>query len=270
MSAVSTVKKLLKEFKAEKKKLDSDQKNSGLMDKCNDILANIKIAMLDFDIDGALKADKKLAKEQLVLSREVLELATFLSVIIDDSKGFERHIAQVKTFYQDYSAQMLESPRKWTVLGLNLMYLLANNKLSEFHTELELIPAKGLSDEYISYPVEIEQRLMEGSYRKVLSARKSVPSPLYNQFMDFLVQTVRERISDCTMKAYVSIPLEEGKKLFFLENDSKLAEYVKKRGWKIDGKTITWNTAAEKTISLRSKDLLKESLTYATELERII
>lgn len=32
------------------------------------------------------------------------------------------------------------SDLQWPILGLNLMDLLVSNKLSEFHTEVELIP----------------------------------------------------------------------------------------------------------------------------------
>ena len=86
---------------------------------------------------------------------------------------------------------LLESPRKWTILGLQLMYLLAHNQLSEFHTELELIPPQHRKDIYIAFPIELEQRLMEGSYSKILSAKNAAPSSYYNYFMDILIDTVR-------------------------------------------------------------------------------
>jgi len=166
-------------------------------------------------------------------SGEALELASFLSVMTEDMKSFERHVSQVMVIYRDYSGLVIESPRKGTILGLNLMCLLAQNKLSEFHTELELIPEEARQDVYVSFPVEVEQRLMEGSYSKVLGAQKSVPSAHYSTFMRMLVATVKERISEVSSKAYESTG-EEGK------------------------------------IGLKSREFVHESLGYATELERIV
>ena len=53
------------------------------------------------------------------------------------------------------------------LLGLNLLRLLAQGRLSEFHSELEAIGAPNLKNIYISHPISIEQALMEGSYNKV-------------------------------------------------------------------------------------------------------
>mmetsp|Transcript_17141 Transcript_17141/g.34686 ORF Transcript_17141/g.34686 Transcript_17141/m.34686 type:complete len:271 (+) Transcript_17141:38-850(+) len=270
MSSRDAVRKLLEEYKAQLKIVEKSPNNAAAVKKGKDILTQIKIAMLDFDIEDSLANDKKVAAEQLTLSRESLELATFFSVTVRDIKSFVVHITQVKVFYRDYSSMLLESARKWTILGLNLMYLLAHNKLSEFHTELELIPLKDRKNSFISFPIEVEQRLMEGSYSKVLIARKSVPSSHYVYFMELLMDTVRERISECSMKAYDSIPLSEGKKMLMLDSEKQLQEYAAKRGWKIVGADIHWSRKVEAKIELKSRDFVKESLGFATELERIV
>nr|KAG5712337.1 hypothetical protein BaRGS_023916 [Batillaria attramentaria] len=60
-----------------------------------------------------------------------------------------------------------ESTFKYQLLGLNLLCLLSQNRLAEFHTELELLPVKELQTNiYIKHPVSMEQYLMEGSYNK--------------------------------------------------------------------------------------------------------
>ncbi len=48
-------------------------------------------------------------------------------------------MAQVKTCYSDYASVLPSSPLQFQLQGLNLMFLLANSKIAEFHTELELI-----------------------------------------------------------------------------------------------------------------------------------
>ena len=51
--------------------------------------------------------------------------------------------------------------------------LLAQNKVSEFHTEIErLDPSEIHSDIYIKHPIQVEQYLMEGNYNKVSSIKK--------------------------------------------------------------------------------------------------
>lgn len=44
------------------------------------------------------------------------------------------------------------------LLGLNLLFLLSQNRVSEFHTELERLTAKDIqTNVYIRHPVSLEQ-----------------------------------------------------------------------------------------------------------------
>lgn len=65
-----------------------------------------------------------------------------------------------------------ESANKYQLLGLNLLFLLAQNRVSEFHTELELLPQEIIhTNEFIRHSVGLEQCLMEGSYNKIFRAK---------------------------------------------------------------------------------------------------
>jgi 26S proteasome regulatory subunit N12 len=58
---------------------------------------------------------------------------------------------------------------KYELLGLNLLWLLTQNRVAEFHTELELLSPNDIQKNvFIRYPVCLEQYLMEGCYNKVL------------------------------------------------------------------------------------------------------
>jgi 26S proteasome regulatory subunit N12 len=83
------------------------------------------------------------------------------------------------------------SPEEYPILGLNLLRLLVQNRIAEFHTELELLPPSALENPCIKYAVELEQSFMEGAYNRVLSARQAVPHETYVYFMDLLAKTVR-------------------------------------------------------------------------------
>ncbi len=65
-----------------------------------------------------------------------------------------------------------ESPYMYEMLGMNLLKLLSQNRIMDFHMELELFvhfnTEKSLSDPYIKKAVEMEQYLTEGRYNKVL------------------------------------------------------------------------------------------------------
>lgn len=61
-----------------------------------------------------------------------------------------------------------ESAYKYQLLGLNLLLLLSQNRVAEFHTELELLPSDQIqSNVYVRHPLSLEQYLMEGNYNKV-------------------------------------------------------------------------------------------------------
>lgn len=74
-----------------------------------------------------------------------------------------------------YREQLPESAYMHQLLGLNLLFLLSQNRVAEFHTELERLPAKDIqTNVYIKHPVSLEQvRLGRGwgpSLRWVLSS----------------------------------------------------------------------------------------------------
>lgn len=78
------------------------------------------------------------------------------------------NIVMVNDIISSISNFLLESPLKYHLLGLNLLCLLAQNRVAEFHTELELLSPQDIqSNVFIHYPVSLEQYLMEGCYNKV-------------------------------------------------------------------------------------------------------
>ena len=63
-----------------------------------------------------------------------------------------------------------DSVFKNELLGLNLLCLLSQNRVAEFHTELELFSypdVQILENVYIHKAVSLEQNIMEGRYRQV-------------------------------------------------------------------------------------------------------
>ena len=59
---------------------------------------------------------------------EVFECATFLSVEKKDIEEFERNIAVLKSYYEEFEGLLPTSSKKYSILGLYLLYLLSYNK----------------------------------------------------------------------------------------------------------------------------------------------
>jgi len=244
-------------------------KNPNLQ-KCGELLEKLKIAMIEFQFI----APEEKAQDQkiLLLARETLEIGALWSIHVKDIPSFERYIAQLKTYYHDYS-NLPQSQRMYSIIGLNLLRLLAQNRLSEFHTELETIePDQLVSNVYIKHPVEIEQCLMEGSYNRVWNARANVPANEYLFFMDILVDTIRNDIASCSEKAYVSLPLSDAATLLYFNNEKEVLEFAKERNWNVDmsDKKIYFVSNDNKTDEIPTNQTISKILNYARELERIV
>lgn len=87
---------------------------------------------------------------------------------------------------------MPESAYQRQLIGLYLLSLLAENRLSDFHCEMELLPAEWLEkDVYISHSVKLERYLMEGSYNKIFQAQGNLPADGFPYLVDMMIDTVR-------------------------------------------------------------------------------
>lgn len=164
------------------------------------------------------------------------------------------------------------SPRQNLILGLNLMRLMAQNRIGEFHTELELVPASARTDKYIDYALRLEHHLMEGSYSKLREEKIALPHECFVLFMDNLMVTVREEIADCSQKAYRSLPVESARRMLSLDSETELMEFAEGRGWGVENGTILFGNGDGKGVveEIPSAEMIERSLGYARELEQII
>jgi 26S proteasome regulatory subunit N12 len=250
-------------------------KRSKNLDECGRLLANLKVKLTQGNLTFLPTQDSVATKQELVLARDVLEIGAQWSIEMKDVESFERYMAELKCYYLDYSEELTESAFKYQLLGLNLLRLLAQNKLADFHMELELLPAKIIQHNiYIKHPVSIEQYLMEGSYNKVFLARGNVPAANYKFFMDILLQTVRDEIASCLEKAYEKIGFAEAGRMLFFDTEQMTVNYAKERKWKLcpeNANGMFYFQREEKVEeSIPAIDLATRSIEYARELEMII
>jgi len=215
--------------------------------------------------------DEEATVQELVLSRDTLEIGAQYSVLTEDIPSFERYMAQLQTYYHDYQAKLPQSAFQFQLLGLNLLCLLSQNRVAEFHTELERLPANEIQNNvYIKHPVSLEQYIMEGSYNKVILAKGNVPAESYKYFIDILMGTVRNEIASC-LEAYQDISCKDAARMLSIDAN-KMNEYAAERGWEVTAGRLKFRKAGsgEEEAGVPSVQLANMAITYAREMEQIV
>lgn len=166
----------------------------------------------------------------------------------------------------------------YTVLGLYLLYLLAYNKIAEYHTEIELIPvAVQHTNVFIKVPVSLEQHFVEGSYAKILGQkRQAVPHEAYQFFVDKFLDAIRYEIARSAEKAYLSLKVADLYKLFMIQSEAELRAFITansgKEGinWSVQGDRLHFVRQHADQKEIPSAKMIGLCLEYATELNRIV
>uniref|UniRef100_A0A2M4AGD1 26S proteasome non-ATPase regulatory subunit 8 n=1 Tax=Anopheles triannulatus TaxID=58253 RepID=A0A2M4AGD1_9DIPT len=238
---------------------------------CGSILDKLKVALVGM---AYIPTGNTAANQQeLLIARDVLEIGVEYSIATKNIPAFERYILQLKWFYYDYNTLIGESKNKYQLLGLNLLFLLSQNRVAEFHTELELLPADIIqTNPFIRHPLALEQYVMEGRYNKIFQAKGNVPAESYNFFIDILLQTVRNEIGACLETSYERISLQEAAKRLNLKTKDEVKQFGEKKGWKMspDGFYHFVSELPKPKEPIPSQELAEQAITYARELEMIV
>ena len=102
-----------------------------------------------------------------------------LSVKQGDWEGFERHVGQLAPLYRSPGPAEAPAARdmRQHVTGLQLMHLLVEARLADFHCRVETLSEADRASPYVALPLQLEGLLMEGGYNKVRSRAKGPPPP---------------------------------------------------------------------------------------------
>lgn len=236
--------------------------------ECQSLLLQLKLQMITFNLVPPFNEPMDLVCKKILIARETLELGALLAIDCRDTPSFERQFSQVKSYYSDFAHLLPVSARQWPLTGANLLCLLSQNRIAEFHAEIELIPTENRENPCIAFPIELEQSLMEGSYHKIFN--KDVPRKHFGYFMSTLTSMVRERISECSEKAYSKVPLSDASNLLLLDSEAKLQDIVTQRGWSVEGNELLFPQEPDVSLDVPSARVIEHTLFYATELERIV
>jgi len=240
------------------------------LSQCGKILSHLKVAMLEA---GLLLPQENPNKDDLVVTRDILEMGALWSIRSKDVPSFDRYFSQLESFYVDYSSILPPSSRQYCIQGLNLIRLLTQNRIADFHTKLESLPAEALQEnKYIKHPVNLERWLMEGSYSKVWNAREEAPAEEYKFFVDSLIGTIRNEIASCEEAAYESLPIRDAATLLFFPSHTELVHFAQKRHWQVNPstQTIVFTKKGEEKVEIPKEKMIVAALNYARELEQIV
>ncbi|KAK1609373.1 hypothetical protein QYE76_033046 [Lolium multiflorum] len=244
------------------------------LDVCANLLSQLKVLLTKFPSLPPSFQQTPNAVEELTTARDIYEHAVVLSVKMEDQDAFERDFCQLKPYYMDTCGIIPPSPEEYPILGLNLLRLLVQNRIAEFHTELELLPAKALENLCIKHAVELEQSFMEGAYNRVLTARQAVPHETYVYFMDLLAKTVRDEIAGCSEKGYDFLSISDAKQMFMFSSDQELQQYIAEEHpeWDVKNGSVFFQKVKESQPckEIPAAPVITQTLGYARELERIV
>jgi 26S proteasome regulatory subunit N12 len=258
-----------------KKLKDQWNKSSHNLQEISRLLQQMKVVVLELSYLPIDSGEAERDARPLVIARDMLEIGAFWSIEAGEMSQFEYYMAQLKTYYFDYASVMekFESVFMATLLGLNLMYLLSENRLAEFHAELERLPPSYIeTNVYIIYPVKLEQNLMEGSYQKIFMLKESIPDPYYQFFVNKLLSAIKDEIASCAEVAYRHLSLEEVRDVLQLSSLDEALQYTTARKWTMEGSNFVFRQVSEQVdgVTAQSSSLLTQSLNYAKELEKIV
>jgi 26S proteasome regulatory subunit N12 len=170
--------------------------------------------------------------QEVVLARTIFEIGAYTSIRLKDKTAFVTYIGYLQNFY----TQGFGGPREPELTGLNLLRLLAENKIAEFHTQLEIIDVTAASvaaSEPVKFARGLEEWIMEGAYNRVWKAGEGTGVNVYQKFfLDVLMDTIRcphpltrlmysNEIATCLERAYPALPISDSQiLLFFPPQDS--------------------------------------------------
>nr|POE93349.1 26s proteasome regulatory subunit rpn12 [Quercus suber] len=246
------------------------------------LLSRAKLALLKIN---ALAPEEDTSTQHLIFAVAVLEGGALLSIRLKDTDAFTRYYQQLQPFYdlpKERWSRAGPPKNQGKVTGLYLLLLLSIGDYAGFHTVLEGLEMNGgkaqiEKDQFIQYPVRLEQALMEGSYDKVWGETKGerVPSEEFGVFSEVLINTIRSEIASCSERAYPSLPISNAKNLLFLDSEGAVVSFAQSRGWVAKEGRIYFPEqeadllAADKDVMSSSGTVIENTLGYARKLETI-
>lgn len=256
-----------------------DHFSKGNFQKCLIVITKIKFWVSNSLLHPSYSLISESTKRQEIsVAREALEYAAFACLHLKHLTAFERNYAMLKVYHSDYRHLITRSQHEPMLTGLNLLLLLSEKRIEEFHVELELLPSELFTEPYICQLLEAEQSLSTGAFNKVLEVIRKNYSPDFQFLTELFYSTVREEMGTCLEKSYRSLHLNEVERMLSMQSEAEAKHYGESKGWKIvDGRFVFAHTrmllqqpSLKHLQDFNPIQIIIISLIYAKELEKIL
>ena len=245
------------------------------------LLGKLKQVISELDSLPPLAMDTPNARAEREMARSFLEAACVYALKNDDRDGFERFYLQLRPLHDADAKRDMglgDSDMEDVLQGLYLMFLLVDNRIAEFHCELELLKSDRLAVPAVAFPVQMDQQLLVGNYDAIMDVARNpemkLPHPLFGVFMAYITETVRENIALAAEAAYDALRIEDACNMLMLGDAKELADFAAEdhEEWIVEGGYVRFQPSKQPpTIdALPRMRIMQRAVGYATELERIV
>jgi 26S proteasome regulatory subunit N12 len=100
------------------------------------VVCCLQVQLVELDSLPPLSLESPTAEQERVLAREVYEHAVILAIKNSDKDAFQRYLGTLRPYYTSFGPAVSESSSKSSIVGLHLLFLLVENQLAEFHSEV--------------------------------------------------------------------------------------------------------------------------------------
>lgn len=215
-------------------------------------------------------------EQEILLAKEVYEFAVILSVTLGDKDLFQKSVSNVQMYYSLGMGRGADEDMRINIVALNLLFLLVQNRLADFHCELELLSDADRKHPYVVFCTQLDEHFTIGSYDSILRAASQPPNPSFNFFLNSLLETVRINIADCASSSYASLTIHAATDLLMFKSTAETLSFVEayyKDEWVVDLKDSSINVKGQqlqRSEGIPALKVITQSLSYATEMERIV
>lgn len=252
---------------------------------CYKLLTPIKIELIEHNllVPGI---NSSLNPNDLLITRSILEIGALVSINLLKMNDFSNYIILLKPFYENKNFDN-KSDQMNKLLSLYLLLLLTQYDLSLFYIELENFQNFDLNvddlenDEYFSIPIKFQKWIIDGDFNKIFeilsNSNQKFPCNEFKIFEPELFSSIRNNISINLQQVYNSLPVENLKLLLFLNELSEVNQYVEEFNWNLKNGIVYFEKNSKSSFLddvvdeiQDEKSIIKNSLIYASEMEKII
>ena len=184
----------------------------------------------------------------------------------------------IKQFYIEYSYLIENNHNRLYFIGLYLLHLLSNNRITEYCFELEHLSLLDFSNNFISFVIEIQHCITEGNFNKLLSLKSTMSDPGYIFYLNKLSHSLRYQIAKSAERSFRSINVNSLLELLRMQSNSELIQFIEKEiqkeesdiQWIINDNKVIFKESSNEKGAIPSRKILSNTVNLAKEIEKIV